>query len=442
MEKKYNLSTFFIILFILLTGFTVKAAIYPFTLTYFGNQQNPPVNTTGTGVINGTYNDVTNTIYYNITFNGLLANVTAAHFHAPAPAGSNAGVIINYDGFPLGGTSGTYTNSNILTDAQEVQLKAGLLYSNIHTTLNPGGEIRAQMILGPASTTIYSINQTLVGAQQVPPVNSPGTGTFTGTYNPATNTIFYRIVFSGLSSNVTAAHFHAPAVLGTNAGVIINYNGFPLGGTSGTYSNVNVLTDLQETQLLGGLFYSNIHTTINPGGEIRAQLFPVLAPSIGCITIQVIESADPGVCTLTKNLTSFVTGVPAPTVVYRIGTTVITSPYAFPVGTTTVTATATNSEGSSSCSYTVIVDDLQDPVIGNMTPSLSTLWPVNHKMKDITVNYTSTDNCPGVVNCALSVSSNQGGSRGSGNTSPDWEVIDAHHLRLRAERSGNAGDRI
>src|SRR4030095_6280377 len=25
---------------------------------------------------------------------------------------------------------------------------------------------------------------------------------------------------------------------------------------------------------------------------------------------------------------------------------------------------------------------------------------------------------------------------GDGNTSPDWEVIDAHHVRLRAERTG------
>jgi hypothetical protein len=30
---------------------------------------------------------------------------------------------------------------------------------------------------------------------------------------------------------------------------------------------------------------------------------------------------------------------------------------------------------------------------------------------------------------------------GDGNTSPDWQVIDAHHVLLRAERSGNGSGR-
>ena len=31
---------------------------------------------------------------------------------------------------------------------------------------------------------------------------------------------------------------------------------------------------------------------------------------------------------------------------------------------------------------------------------------------------------------------------GDGDTSPDWELIDAHHVLLRAERSGNGSGRI
>ena len=31
---------------------------------------------------------------------------------------------------------------------------------------------------------------------------------------------------------------------------------------------------------------------------------------------------------------------------------------------------------------------------------------------------------------------------GDGDTSPDWEVIDAHHVLLRAERAGNGSGRI
>jgi hypothetical protein len=42
----------------------------------------------------------------------------------------------------------------------------------------------------------------------------------------------------------------------------------------------------------------------------------------------------------------------------------------------------------------------------------------------------------------LTVSSNEPvNGTGDGNTSPDWEVIDAHHVRLRAERAGNGDGR-
>lgn len=39
----------------------------------------------------------------------------------------------------------------------------------------------------------------------------------------------------------------------------------------------------------------------------------------------------------------------------KIGPTVITSPYAFPIGTNHVTSTATNVVGTNSCSFTVKV---------------------------------------------------------------------------------------
>jgi hypothetical protein len=111
-----------------------------------------------------------------------------------------------------------------------------------------------------AKAAIYPFSQTLTGAQEAPPNASPGTGTIVGAYNDVTNTIFYTITFSGLTSATVAGHFHAPAPPGVNAPVIIPYAGFPVGVTSGTYSNAHVITDLQEAQLFAGLWYSNIHT--------------------------------------------------------------------------------------------------------------------------------------------------------------------------------------
>jgi hypothetical protein len=79
-------------------------------------------------------------------------------------------------------------------------------------------------------------------------------------------------VFNGLSAGTTAAHFHGPAVRGVNAGIQIGFAGFPLGVLSGEYSNTYILTAIQEDEILGGLWYVNIHTTNLPGGEIRGQL--------------------------------------------------------------------------------------------------------------------------------------------------------------------------
>jgi hypothetical protein len=74
--------------------------------------------------------------------------------------------------------------------------------------------------------------------------------------------------------------------------------------------------------------------------------------------------------------------------------------------------------------------------IGGAAADPSSLWPPNHKMVDVTVNYTATDSCGAAapVSCSLSVSSNEGSSL-------DWSVVDAHHVQLRAERAGNGNGR-
>jgi hypothetical protein len=62
-------------------------------------------------------------------------------------------------------------------------------------------------------------------------------------------------------------------------------------------------------------------------------------------------------------------------------------------------------------------------------------------MVAVTIDYTVTDPCPNT--CVLTVSSNEPvNGIGDGNTSPDWQVIDAHHVFLRAERSGPGSGRI
>jgi hypothetical protein len=53
------------------------------------------------------------------------------------------------------------------------------------------------------------------------------------------------------------------------------------------------------------------------------------------------------------------------------------------------------------------------------------------------------DNCDPSPVCALSVSSNEPvNGTGDGDTGPDWVVVNAHQVQLRAERAGGGSGRI
>lgn len=97
---------------------------------------------------------------------------------------------------------------------------------------------------------------------------------------------------------------------------------------------------------------------------------------------------------------------------------------------------------STSHNQVITVRDTTRPSISNVSASPNSLWPPNHKMRDVTINYNAADNCSPVTN-SLSVASNEPiNGTGDGDTAPDWIVIDDHHVKLRAERAGNGNGRV
>lgn len=101
----------------------------------------PPNMTRGSGMAEASLDKTTNVLKYKITYSGLSGPATMAHFHGPAVAGANAGVMVPFQS-PASPIEGQAT----LTGAQAADLMAGKWYANIHTAANPGGEIRGQML--------------------------------------------------------------------------------------------------------------------------------------------------------------------------------------------------------------------------------------------------------------------------------------------------------
>jgi glycosidase len=113
-------------------------------------------------------------------------------------------------------------------------------------------------------------------------------------------------------------------------------------------------------------------------------------------------------------------------------------------GVYTVYLRAIDNAGNASAVASLVVKvDTTAPSIGGVSASPSVLTSPNHKLRDVLVNYNASDNLSGVTMCTLGVASNEPvNGADDGDTAPDWLVLDAHRLQLRAERSGAGAGRV
>ncbi|MCW5696538.1 MAG: CHRD domain-containing protein [Bauldia sp.] len=116
-----------------------------------GANESPAVESDGTGTAYIAYNADTGSLIWTVTYSGLSGPVVGGHFHGPAGAGENAGVVLSlglFEGMapdPEDLTS-PINGSATITAEQAAQLQAGQWYVNLHTEANPGGEIRGQVV--------------------------------------------------------------------------------------------------------------------------------------------------------------------------------------------------------------------------------------------------------------------------------------------------------
>ena len=150
----------------------------------------------------------------------------------------------------------------------------------------------ALAILLPATTSAQTVNLTanLTGAEENPVVLSGAVGTATVAADASNREVAVELRLFNIPTGTTAGHIHA-GPRGINGPVVIDFP-IPQGRTGdltlsfrvgeGQFRarpeiGINTMDDIIQA-MVGGAAYVNIHTTTNPGGEIRGQLVRVPTP--------------------------------------------------------------------------------------------------------------------------------------------------------------------
>ena len=117
----------------------------------------------------------------------------------------------------------------------------------------------------PAFAEMVKMKADLKSSEEVPPNDSPGTGTADVTLDTDANRVSWQIAHEGLTGDPSAAHFHGPAQVGENAGPIVDISANLNEGSAD-------VTAEQLEMIRSGQTYLNIHTAQYPDGEIRGQV--------------------------------------------------------------------------------------------------------------------------------------------------------------------------
>ncbi len=250
------------------TGAVHAAHLQPhlqFSARLNGAQEVPAVMTDAIGVASFTLNATRDTLCIRGNFTGLSGPITGAHIHDGMP-GVNGPVLIPLTDWIMGNQlEGQLIGSDITPELLAAHVR-GELYLNIHTDMNPDGEIRGQIV----PETDWAFHADINGMQEVPMVNTDATGLATFMLAKHSGKLTYRVVVNGLSGPITGAHLHM-AAMGENGDVVLDLGDGIMGNTiMGETDPEDILEALMDGEL-----YINIHTAMHPNGEIRGQVMMV-----------------------------------------------------------------------------------------------------------------------------------------------------------------------
>lgn len=273
----------------------------------------------------------------------------------------------------------------------------------------------------PASGSTFNIGTTLVTCIAYDSQANAGIGTFKVTVsNGPVLTLPANITAQATSAAGAAVSFTATAT--DNATVVCT----PASGSTFALGTTTVnCTATASTGSTSGSFLVTVVDTTPPTLTLPG---PITAEATGPNGADVV---------FTASANDLVDGSRPVTCDHLSGST-------FPLGSTTVQCTATDTHNNTAHgSFTVLVRDTTPPHIVSITASPNSLWPPNHKMVAVTISVIASDLVdPHPISHIVSIASNQPiNGNGDGNTSIDWEITGPLTANVRSERAGGS-DRV
>ncbi|MEP7373099.1 MAG: choice-of-anchor Q domain-containing protein [Chitinophagaceae bacterium] len=417
----------------------------------------PTANITGTSTCAGTAT--------TLTASSAASNPSFIWSEIPIGGGGGAGKVLS--------TSASYT-TEILNSSTSYNLKITDGTSHCSSTSVVDVTVNLLPVISPATLPAgkvgvgYSQNITASGGtgsyvigllSGLPPGLTltssgllSGTPTTPGTYQlnvyakdtkGCTATMQYSLAIS-VSCTITCP---ANITVNNKTGLCGAYVTYPAATTAGTCGTLTYSIKSGSWFVVGT---TNVTVTSSAGANcsFTVTVKDVQKPVIVCpsdITVTAASNSCNKVVTFNLSATDNCPGVTV--------TTVPVSGYNFPVGTTAVTATATDLSGNKTTStFTVKVKESQPPVIRVVATPIVLLWPANGSYQTINVSQcvvSVTDNCSSIPVSSVKITkvtsdeAENASGDADGNTTKDIKIAsDCKSVDLRRERKSTGNGRV
>lgn len=312
-----------------------------------------------------------------------------------------------------------------VTVAMEASGPAGAIV-NFNATATDGVSGPVAVTATPASGSTFGIGSTQVTLTAVD-----------GAGNAAAKTLLVQV------TDTTPPVITAPAVLAAEAtgaaGAVVTFTATANDSVSGART---VLATPASGSTFGLGSTTVTLTAQDAAGNIATRALSVQVndttpPVLSLPANLIVDAAGPTSVSFSAGATDLVSGAVGVALTPASGST-------FPLGTTTVNASATDGRGNlATGSFTVTVRDTAAPAFASLTASTSSLWPGNHKMVAVTLTAVASDAGGLAAVKIINVTSNEpDNGLGDGDTAGDIQVTGDLTLNLRAERAGNGDGRV